>query len=280
MLEINLIHIAIGSLGAVVGAVVASYLNTVVYRLEIAPQLTGRRSVCDNCERRLNGIDLIPVFGYIWRRGKCPQCKAKVDIKYVWGELIGAAGGALAALWLYRALVSFAHVSNALIILTVVVTILMLSYLGIYDLWTFSLPTREVSYLLVLLIGANTLSLAAYLIAKDNHWVTNLGTTSNLIAAVGYAGFFWIMMTATKKQGLGIGDVYIAAAVGLVLGIQNTVASFYATVSLGAVFVVLIFLIKKRLHGIKVPFIPFLYLGFMISLVYGPSLWQLLFPHF
>ena len=66
-----------------IGTVFGSFFTLAVYRIPLKKNITYERSFCPNCEHRLEFKDLIPVFSYIFLKGKCRYCGQKVRPRYL-----------------------------------------------------------------------------------------------------------------------------------------------------------------------------------------------------
>ena len=64
------------------GACVGSFLNVVVYRLPLGKSIVSPPSACPKCNHALAWYDNIPVFGWLWLKGKCRYCKNQISIQY------------------------------------------------------------------------------------------------------------------------------------------------------------------------------------------------------
>lgn len=82
--------------GTIVGFIIGSFLATIVIRWPQGQSVVSGRSRCDSCERQLRAVDLIPVFGYIFRSGKCINCGATIKSDHLVIELGAALIGGLA----------------------------------------------------------------------------------------------------------------------------------------------------------------------------------------
>ena len=76
----------------ITGANVGSFLNVVVYRLPAGLSLVTPPSRCPHCEHQLSmwRMENVPIFGWLWLRGKCRKCKAPISIQYPLVELLTA----------------------------------------------------------------------------------------------------------------------------------------------------------------------------------------------
>src|SRR3989344_5294053 len=82
-----------------VGATVGSFLYVVALRYGTEKSLLAGRSLCPACHRKLSVIDLVPVFSFIFLRGKCRTCRAKISWQYLLVEILTAVIFFLALLW-------------------------------------------------------------------------------------------------------------------------------------------------------------------------------------
>lgn len=72
----------------IMGSVFGSFFTLAVYRIPLGLDITHERSFCPNCNHKLNFKDLIPIFSYIFLRGKCRYCGEKVRIRYLVLEVL------------------------------------------------------------------------------------------------------------------------------------------------------------------------------------------------
>lgn len=179
------------------GLCLGSFVATLVLRWGEGRSILGR-SACDSCGRTLTPVDLVPLLGWLVRRGRCQQCGAVIDPLHLRVELAAAAIGALAVLlmpgaggWLL-ALMGW-----------------MLLPLALLDARHFWLPDALVA----------PLALAGLLLAGPM-----LGTSllDRLIGAVA-AGLTLALLAALfvrlrGREGMGAGDPKLAAAIGSWLG--------------------------------------------------------------
>ena len=72
----------------IMGTVFGSFFTLAVYRIPLKKDITHERSFCPNCEHRLEFLDLIPIFSYLFLKGKCRYCGEKVRIRYLLLEIL------------------------------------------------------------------------------------------------------------------------------------------------------------------------------------------------
>jgi leader peptidase (prepilin peptidase)/N-methyltransferase len=66
-------------IAALYGLVIGSFLNALVWRVHVGRSIAKGRSVCSNCNHVLGFWDLIPVFSWLWLRGKCRYCHKPIS---------------------------------------------------------------------------------------------------------------------------------------------------------------------------------------------------------
>jgi leader peptidase (prepilin peptidase) / N-methyltransferase len=236
-------------LAAVLGAAFGSFLNVVAYRLPRGLSLVRPGSRCPACETPIRPYDNVPVLSWLALRGRCRSCRAPISARY---PVVEAATIALCTL----VVVVFesgveAWLGLALVLLLVPVTLIDLDYRII--------PNR------LLLLGA--VAALAILAAFDPGEIPG-----HLIAAVAAGGFFLLAVLA-YPAGMGMGDVKLAAVLGLFLSRAVGPAVFVALVA-GTVVGALIIARKGAREGRKtaIPFGPYLALGGLVGLFFGDAI--------
>ena len=95
-----------------------------------------------------------------------------------------------------------------------------------------------------------------------------------LLSAVGIAGFFYFLVVITKGKGMGGGDIKLGFLIGLVNGFPFNIIAVFLGFVLGALVSVFLILLKKKSIKDTVPFGPFLIVGSVIALLFGPYIWE------
>lgn len=239
----------------------------------------GARSECDNCGRALGPIELIPVLSFILQRGKCLNCGNPIDLKIWLSELLGVISAIPVFVYLQRTVMVQADLSwiTVISVLLMVTVIGLILYLAIADLFTYSIPTNWTLVLTISLLAANLLVL---LLSRTNSSLAALGIGGyqNLLAAVLYGAGIYILIKISKERGIGMGDLYLAIAVGLYLGWPRTLSAFYITVITALVAGTLMAIKRGKWHGTIVPLVPFFLIGTAYAAVFGYQIFDLLFP--
>ncbi len=138
----------------ILGAVIGSFLNVVILRTPLKQSIVTTRSHCWSCGKQLKNIDLIPIFSYIFLRGKCRFCKAKISPRYWIVELTTALMYVLCICTLGLSVpLIFALVLTAVLIVLSGIDIdhmqipylcsLIIAVLGIVSIFTDGVPWQE-----------------------------------------------------------------------------------------------------------------------------------------
>jgi len=231
------------------GATIGSFLNVVAYRLPRSESLVSPGSRCPGCGTAIKVYDNVPVFGWLLLRGRCRSCRAPISARY---PIIEALTGALAvAVVLTRH--SAADVALGLVLVGVLVPIALID-----------LEHRIIPNKITLPAAVAAVAIGAALDLK--------GVPEQLIAGAGAGGFLLAFLLAYPR-GMGMGDVKLAAVLGLFLGRSVAVAILAAVLTgtvVGALVMARVGVEKGRKTA--VPFGPFLALGGVIGLFAGPAI--------
>ncbi len=245
------------------GTSLGSFLNCVIYRLEVGKKPTGR-SFCPKCKHTLSHKDLVPLISYVFLKGKCRYCDKKISAEY---PLVEFATGVLFAVVFYLSFpVDLATVTYLNVLTTVYLLIvsLFLVLIFVYDLKHFIIP----DFANFTLIGLSLfyLSLMSAITGDVNLFI------SGVLSAAAVFLFFFSLFYFTKGKGMGFGDVKFVIFMGFFLGFPNIIVANFIAFFLGAVIGLL--LVAKNKKGMKseVPFGPFLIIGTVIAYFFGEQI--------
>ena len=186
------------------GACMGSFVNCIEWRIETKRGGVLGRSNCPNCSHRLGFFDLIPIFSYIFLRGKCRYCKEKIAFRYFAVEIVfGLAwAGILAGFGLSWLTLEY------LILFTAALAA------SLSDIVTFEVPDT------VHIIGA-----VNFLVFLPTHYDPLHRLIWGVVAALVYGGgFLAISLIADKvykKDSMGGADIKLMAVLGLYFGLKN-----------------------------------------------------------
>ena len=263
------------ALAALCGLMVGSFLNVVIHRLpqmmerawrRDCEELQGRtpaaserynlvvpRSSCPHCQHRIAAWENLPVLSYLLLRGKCSACKAPISVRYPLVELVTSVLTGLIA-WQFG--YSAAALAAALFTFALIA-------LACIDFDTQLLPDSIT--LPLLWLG---------LLFNFNHGFTDL-QTAVAGAMAGYLclwSVYWLFKLVTGKEGMGYGDFKLLAAIGAWFGWQLLPAVILLSSLLGSIIGIGLIVLAKRGRNLPMPFGPYLALGGVAALFWGPQL--------
>ncbi len=233
--------IYVSILSIIVGAVLGSFLNVIIFRYSQENMTISKpaRSICPKCGKQLKWYDNIPIISYLILLGKCRYCGQKISPRYILVEVLTLATFYINSLF-----------SDQLI--TVIgMDIITASLIVVFfiDIDTFTISDWNSIFIVAggLMITAATGS-----------WAVNLITAAITFAVM-------ILLYFLSKKGLGMGDILLISSCGLALGPLKTVMFIFIACVCG---ILAALTLHKKMKD-KIPFGPFLSIGAYLSLVLG-----------
>ena len=231
------------------GLIAGSFSTAVAHRVPRGESIVGPRSRCTTCGAQIAAYDNVPVVSWLLLRGRARCCGERISLRYPLTEL------GLGALYALTVLVLWddpAEVAIGLVFLTMLVAITLT------DLERRVIPNR------ILLVGAIVgVGIAA---ATDP-----ASLPERAIAAAAAGGLFFLAALAYPR-GMGLGDVKLAATMGLFLGRDVAPALLVALLAASLVGLAMIARHGPGARKQAIPFGPFLALGGVVGLLAGGEL--------
>lgn len=237
----------------VFGALIGSFLNVCILRVPKEESIIWPGSHCPHCGKPIRGYDNIPILSYIVLIGKCRECRGPISVQYPLIEGVTALG----SLFL---MMKFGLSPSYLVYFVFVASLIVIAVIDFYHQIipdVISLPGIGVGLLASLVIPQITFvnSLVGAL----------LGGGSLFLVATVYQWLF-------KREGMGGGDVKLLAMIGAFLGWKSVILTILLSSLIGSVTGIAVMLLKGKDFKYAIPFGPFLSLGAIIALFYGPNL--------
>ncbi|TPW71718.1 A24 family peptidase [Schumannella sp. 10F1B-5-1] len=261
----------VGVLGAL-GLAIGSFLNVVIYRVPNGLSVVRPASACPGCDTPIQGRDNVPLLSWLLLGGRCRSCRMRISARYPAIE----------------AVTGLAFVGVALVFAPAIVTA--------------DSPAKAVAAALVLgaLLYFAAISVALTMIDVDVHRLPNAivypaypvlavalvaaaivgGEPGALLPAlIGAAGslLFYFILAFAYPGGMGLGDVKLAGAVGMLLGFfgwPQLAVGVAAAFVLGGIFGVVLIAIRRGGRKTGIPFGPWMLLGAWIGIFAGEPLAQ------
>lgn len=250
-----MIEFVIG-VAALLGLVVGSFLNVVVYRIPNDMSLVSPPSACPNCEHPIRPRDNVPVLGWLLLRGRCRDCDTPISMRY---PIVEAATGMLFAVtaaviglhWTLPAYLWFVAVTFAL---------------SLVDFDTKRLPNRIMFPGTA--VGAILLAIGAGIEGEWRQLVTGLAVGAGLFVA-------FLLLALAVPAGFGMGDVKLVFMLGLFAGYVSLAAGLFSAFAgffIGGLVSVLLLVTRRADRKTAIPFGPSLVLGSWLAIVAGTEI--------
>lgn len=240
----------------VVGLVVGSFLNVVVWRVPQGLSVVSPPSACPLCGHRIRARDNVPVLSWLVLRGRCRDCGAPIAARY---PLVEAGTGVLFALigwfagpsWTLPALLYLGGLAVALTLI---------------DLDVHRLPDAVVLPAYPVALGL--LALASWNPTGEADWAALVRA---LVGGAAMALAYFVMLLV-YPGGMGLGDVKLAGVLGIYLawfGWAELVLGWFAAFLLGGIFSVGLLVTRRAGRRSGIPFGPWMLLGAFVGIAVG-----------
>lgn len=246
-----MINVLIVGLVFMFGMCIGSFLNVCIYRLPSSTSIINpSRSFCPKCNSAIQFYDNIPVFSYLWLKGRCRHCKTPISFRYPLIELMTGII-AIDIFFMFgltpESVVYFVFISSLLVITfididhEIIPDIITLPGIPIGLAASFVLPAMTFkSSLLGLLVGGGSLLLVA-----------------------------WTYSLITRKEGMGGGDIKLLGMIGTFIGWKGVIFTIFAASLAGTFVGMIVMLLKGKNLKFAIPFGPFLSIGAMSYVFFG-----------
>lgn len=224
------------------GIVIGSFLNVCIYRLPAGESLLSPPSHCPSCNTRLRPVDLVPLFSYLFLHGKCRYCGKRISGRYFTIEFI--TGLLFIAFWIVPALKFHEDVFTF-----PVMTMVALGWIWASAMLVTFMIDLDTTYVIepvtwvAMAAGIIYELIGAWYGGKDIAFTIGGITIPYLPAAipgmvVGFLVFLAMDLFGRlifRKPSMGLGDSFIGAAIGAMLGPALATLSFGIAIALGAI---------------------------------------------
>ena len=251
----------------ILGAVIGSFLNVVIDRLPAGKSIAYPPSSCDACQHRLSWPDLFPVFSYLFLHGRRRYCKAKIPQRVFWVEL---GTGLLTAglFWRFR--------------WKPILPVMLVYCSALIAIALIDLKEQLIFPAIVFLVALVAL-VVNFFIPKLYNWHNFLfGFLGAAFGSIFLLLAFVLSKLILKREGMGLGDVYMAVMMGFMVGFPNIIVALFIGIILGGLTAIFLVSSKKKSTKDVIPFGDFLAIGTIITLVWGTQIlhWYLHLAHF
>ena len=232
------------------GSLWGSFANVCIYRLPENKNVITGRSSCPNCKNKIPWYDNIPLLSFILLMGKCRLCKKQIDLQYFIVELISAIS--FVSIYYF-----FGLTLAALLLLILSIFFIIIFFI---DLKHFIIP--------------NELTFPLMIIGFIKSFDPNLNQTifpnyiNSLIGGLFGYSIIWLIIFIYKKirnkEGMGLGDAKLLAAVGFWFGWVCIPFTIFFSSVIALVTVSPSLIKKKKDMTTQIPFGPYIIIGCVI----------------
>ncbi|AUG57680.1 prepilin peptidase [Acetivibrio saccincola] len=250
----------------IVGLLIGSFLNVCICRIPKGESIVTPSSHCVKCDHKLKWFELIPVFSYLFLKGKCRKCGEKISLRYALVEMLTAL--IFVILFHKYGIEKIGDFIAAAFFMSVMIVVFFI------DLEHMIIPNGVV---VTGIIGGMAAGIYSAFInpleiyGDDKWWNPFLGAVIGfgvllLIALLGY-------LVYRTEDVMGGGDIKIFAPIGLFLGWKMALMTFFISVILAGIVSVILILLKIKDRKSGIPFGPFIVAGTFLTYLFG---WDLL----
>ena len=234
------------------GLCIASFIETLAYRVNRDISILYPPSFCDHCKKRLKFYDLIPVVSYLLLGGKCRYCNEKIPIRYLIIELFIPS--------LYVILYFRYNNIYRFILYSYLITVLI--YMSLLDIESGFISFFDIGSLYIGSVALLVISYYGLIPKRISFYLYGAAAGSALIALS-----FLIILLIKKKIPMGAGDLLVIPAVSIFFGLNGAIMVLIIA-SVSGIFIgisLIMFSVVKR--NFKFPMIPYITLAVIMEIL-------------
>ncbi|WP_199256922.1 prepilin peptidase [Heyndrickxia camelliae] len=231
----------------VFGLILGSFFNVVGIRVPKKESIMFPGSHCPACKHRLKWFELIPIFSYLFLKGRCHSCGIRISFLYPFVEMVTS----------FLFLLSYFKFGLSVQLLFALLLVSLMVIIFVTDIVYMLIPDR------ILIIFSILFTILRILYPMQPWWNPYVGAI--------IAFLLLLIIAVISKGAMGGGDIKLFFVVGLALGVKGVFTTFILSTFLGAIFGIILMIIgfSKRK---AIPFGPFIGVGAIISLLYSDSI--------
>jgi len=245
-----------------VGLLIGSFLNVVIFRFDTGETVVSGRSRCNSCKGTIAWYDNIPLLSFIVLRGQCRNCREKISWQYPAVEFATATLFAATG----QSFLSFGGLGSIVWTVFVLGLIATLVVIFTYDVLRMEIPVAG----LVFGIGWTLFSLFLlwYLDSPREAFLDSRLAEGLIGGAVAFL-LFYALVLFSKETWMGEGDAWLALLLGLVVGWKLLLPTLTLAFGSGALVGIMLMLFRKKDMQSRIPFGPFLAASVIFMLFFG-----------
>ena len=225
------------------GLVIGSFLNVLIYRIPKKENIAVVRSHCMNCDYQLKWYDLVPLFSWLFLKGKCRKCGQKISVQY---PIVEATNAILYLLVFYRYGLSIESLLYCLLFSALLA-------LSVIDFRTYEIP-----------VGFNYFILILGLIRMATDYTNWLNYVIGFFAV---STVLFLIILVSKGRAMGGGDMKLMATCGLLIGWKLIILAFLLGCILGSIIHIIRMRVSGEDHVLALG--PYLSMGVALAVLFG-----------
>ncbi len=237
----------------ITGLILGSFLNVCIYRIPLGKSIVSPRSSCTTCGHMIMWYENIPVLSYLFLWGKCSKCSEKISLRYPLVEL-------LTALIFYITFINTPELPDYLFYVIFLCILIAITFID------FDHQIIPDSFLVAALVPA------VYFVFKGGYSQIPLHFWGFLGLGLGFLLIRILGKLILKQDAMGLGDVKFAFLLGLLFGWKEGLLVVGLAFFSSAIVIIILMISGKSAIGRRLPFGPYLSLGALISILYGPEI--------
>jgi leader peptidase (prepilin peptidase)/N-methyltransferase len=253
------------------GTIIGSFLNVVIYRFNTGKSIVHGRSICMTCNNTLRWYELIPVFSFLVQSGRCRRCASTISHQY---PLVEFSTGLVFLLISYHFLpiLSFSYSSYIILVSFFMFIFSLLMVISVYDIRNKIIPDSLVyvyAFVSFLSIFINHTGVGSLFVAPSLIYIV-----SGPLFALPFA-LLWLI---SRGKWMGLGDAKLVLGIGWMLGPTMGLSAMALSFWIGSIISLLIMFFgrHKMTMRTEVPFAPFLILSTLIVFFFNLDAYTLI----
>lgn len=252
------------------GSIIGSFLNVVIYRFNTGKSLVTGGSICMTCSHKLRWYELIPIFSFIIQSGRCRKCASNISHQY---PVVEFGTGLIFALIAFHfvPILSISQVSYVILVTLFSFIFSLLMVISVYDIRHKIIP--------------NTLVYVYALISLFSIFINQTGigplfvfpSLISLASGPLFALPFALIWLISRGRAMGLGDAKLMLGIGWMLGPMQALSATIMSFWIGSVVSLFIMFFGKSKMTMKteIPFAPFLIISTLITFLFNLDIFKL-----
>lgn len=238
-----------------ISLIFGSFLNVCIWRIPRGENIAWPGSHCTHCNYSLQWFDNIPIFSYLYLRGRCRKCKQGVSLRYPFIEAVAAVLALLAyAKWGFT---PYGFMAVVILWSLIVITAVDISHQIIPNVFTLG----------GMILGVLFSIFCPLWILQSGSWNPVLLSLIGLVSGGGSLLLIaYIAEYFLKKEAMGGGDIKYMAAVGAFFGWHACLFVLFFSSVIGSICAIIL---KAKKSGDQIPFGPYLAAATIVYMFVG-----------